>query len=200
MNSNIDEINSDFYNTCGDVFDKIPFETTLTDMLLKYKIKGEVLEVGAGPGTLAAWMEEHGCKVTCLEPAQEFVKKVLAKGLRVFPLSIQQFQTEQQYDSVIAISSLIHVPKVELPSQIRKIAKFLKPNGMFFVSFIEGETEGLEDPSKMGKMRYFARWSEKELDALLSTYFVLLENTKIFNQRMDRNFILRAYSLKTATL
>jgi len=91
---------------------------------------------------------------------------------------------------------LIHVPKGELPLQIEKIAKLLKSKGHFFVSFIEGENEGLEDPTKSGKKRHFSRWSEGEIDRLVSPYFELLENHKIYNKVMDRTFLLRVYELK----
>jgi 8-oxo-dGTP diphosphatase len=118
------------------------------------------------------------------------------RGLPVHPLTIQEFQTDLQYDSVVAISSLIHVPKGEVPAQIEKIAKLLKPQGLFFVSLIEGEDEGLEDPTGVGKARFSSKWKESEVDRLLSPYFDILENHKIQNKKMDRTFLLRVYSLK----
>ena len=74
--------------------------------------------------------------------------------------------------------------KKELPAQIQKIVHLLKPQGMFFVSFIEGEDEGLEDPTRVGKLRYIAKWNESDLDHLLSPYFDLLENYKIYNKEL----------------
>ena len=88
------------------------------------------------------------------------------------------------------------MPKTELPLQIEKIVHLLKPNGMFFVSFIEGEDEGYEDPTNVGKLRYFAKWKESELDLLLSPYFTLLESHKIYNEKMDKMFLLCVYFLK----
>jgi 2-polyprenyl-3-methyl-5-hydroxy-6-metoxy-1,4-benzoquinol methylase len=111
-------------------------------------------------------------------------------------MTIQEFTTTLKYDCILAISSLIHVPKEELPRQIEKIASLLKSQGVFFASFIEGEGEGLEDPTMSGKLRYFAKWRESDLDRLLSPYFDLLENHKIYNKKMDRTFLLRAYILR----
>ena len=54
---------------------------------------------------------------------------------------------------------------------MQKISQLLKPRGIFFVSFIEGEDEGFEDPTKTGKLRYFARWSDNELNDLFLPYF-----------------------------
>lgn len=192
----ITDVNNEFYNSSGNSFDKIPFDSTLTNLLLKHGGGQEVLEIGSGPGALAYWLVEHGYRVTCIEPAEELSKQAQEKGLKVYTTTIQEFETNHQYDNVVAISSLIHVPKADLPLQIQKIFRLLKPQGKFFVSFIEGEGEGFEDPTRIGKLRYFSNWSEMELDNLLSPNFVLLEEHKIYNQKMDRNFLLRVYVAK----
>jgi 2-polyprenyl-3-methyl-5-hydroxy-6-metoxy-1,4-benzoquinol methylase len=194
---NIDRVNSDFYNQSGETFDVIPFEPLLKDFFHKYNTGHQVLEIGSGPGALALWLKNLNIQVTCLEPAKKLAEMAVKKGLNVHALSIQEFETDLYYDCIIAISSLIHVPKQELPTQIKKIASFLKPCGLFFVSFIEGEDEGFEDPTKSGKLRFFAKWSESDLNSLLSPYFDLLEGLKIHNKKMDRTFLLRAYSLKS---
>lgn len=193
---NIDQINCDFYNSSGDSFNAIPFGEVLTELILKYGIGREYLEIGSGPGALAVWLKNQGLEVTCLEPAEKLAAAAAKKGLQVHPITIQEFTTSQQYDCIIAISSLIHVPKIELPIQVEKIAKFLKPQGRFFVSFIEGNNEGLEDPTNAGKERYFSKLSEFELDQLLSPYFYELARHKIYNKVMDRTFFLRVYALK----
>jgi 2-polyprenyl-3-methyl-5-hydroxy-6-metoxy-1,4-benzoquinol methylase len=196
MAEDIDKVNSDFYNQSGNSFNAIPFEPVLPQLLQKYHIGHQLLEIGSGPGALAVWLKDLGCQVTCLEPAQKLAEMAVKKGLDVHQLTIQEFETDLQYDCIIAISSLIHVPKKELSTQIQKIAHLLKPQGMFFVSFIEGEDEGLEDPTMSGKLRYFAKWNESDLDHLLSDYFNLLEGHKIYNKKMDRTFLLRVYILK----
>jgi 2-polyprenyl-3-methyl-5-hydroxy-6-metoxy-1,4-benzoquinol methylase len=197
MTEDIDKVNSDFYNQSGDSFNTIPFETVLPQLLMKYGVGHQLLEIGSGPGALAVWFKELGYQVTCLEPAKKLADMAMNKGLDVHTLTIQEFKTDLQYDCIVAISSLIHVPKKELPAQIKKIAHLLKPQGIFFVSFIEGEDEGFEDPTKLGKLRYFAKWNESDLDLLLLPYFNLLEAHKIQSRKMDRTFLLRAYALKS---
>lgn len=190
----VTRVNNAFYNESGTSFDKIPFESLLPQLLLKYALGKEILEIGSGAGALASWLVEQGYNISCVEPAQELAKQAEEKGLKVYSTTIQQFQTDQQYDNIIAISSLIHVPKVDLPQQIQKIFHLLKPNGVFFVSFIEGENEGFEDPTQIGKLRYFAKWNEKELNDLFTPYFVLVESYKVYNKKMDRTFLLRVYT------
>jgi len=188
---NIDEINNEYYNAFGGTFDSIPFKKILPDLLLKYVAAGkDILEIGSGAGALAAWLADQGYKMTCLEPAPKPALSAKLKGLKVLTTTIQNFRTDQQYDIILAISSLIHVPKRELPSQLGKIAKLLKPKGLFFVSFIEGSSEGFEDPTGKEKLRYFAKWPKEQLDQLLSSYFTFLESHPIYKKEMDCTFLL----------
>lgn len=196
ITQNIDQINREFYDNSGNSFNTIPFDTILPGLLLKYSKGHKFLEIGSGPGALGIWLKDKGYEVTCLEPAKKLAEMAIKKGLDVHPLLIQEFAADLQYDCIVAISSLIHVPKEDLPAQIKKIASLLKPQGIFFVSFIEGEGEGFEDPTKLGKLRYFSKWSESDLDRLLLPYFDILEGHKIYNKKMDRTFLLRAYVLK----
>jgi 2-polyprenyl-3-methyl-5-hydroxy-6-metoxy-1,4-benzoquinol methylase len=197
MAEDIDKINSDFYNQSGTSFNTIPFDPILTQLLQKYNLGHQLLEIGSGPGSLALWLKGLGYLITCLEPAKKLAEMAIKKGLEVHELTIQEFESDFQYDSILAISSLIHVPKKELPAQIQKIANLLKTEGMFFVSFIEGEDEGLEDPTMSGKLRYFAKWNESDLDRLLLPYFNLLESHRIYNKKMNRTFLLRVYALRS---
>lgn len=188
----ITNINNEFYNNSGDSFDKIPFENILPTLLLKYAVGHEILEIGSGAGALASWLVQQGFQVSCIEPAEKLAKKAASRGLLVYPITIQEFNSDHQYDNVVAISSLIHLPKADFPTQIQKISSLLKSQGVFFVSLIEGEGEGFEDPTQIDKMRYFSKWNEKELDSLFS-YFGLLEAHKVYNKAMDRTFFLRVY-------
>ncbi|MBS0653780.1 MAG: methyltransferase domain-containing protein, partial [Verrucomicrobia bacterium] len=132
----VDAINQDFYNSSGDSFDKIPFEAVLPQLIAKYHRGKTVLDVGSGPGALASWMASQGNEVVCIEPAAKPAEQAKKKGLTVHCTTIQKFSSDQHFDSILAISSLIHVPKEQLPSQIQKIAKLLNPGGTFFVSLI----------------------------------------------------------------
>ncbi len=194
----INALNCAFYNDPKNTstFDVIPFKDILIALFNQYGKGTEILEVGSGPGAFAAWLAEKGHNVTCLEPARELAKLAAAKGLKVHEVTIQAFNTDAKYDSVVAISSLIHVPKQDLAAQIEKIARLLKPQGMFFVSFIEGNSEGLEDPTSKGKDRFFSRWSEAELNSILSPYFKMHAHLEIPNPKMNCMFFLRVYSLK----
>lgn len=193
MTHNIDTINAEFYDLSGDRFDAIPFEYLLPKLLDKY-LKGDtVLEIGSGPGALAAFLQKKGYEMTCIEPSNVLAERARQKGLKVQAVTFQNFESEERFDCTMAFSSLIHIPKKDLPAQISKIARLLNPQGLFFVSFLEGEEEGFEDPTKSGKVRFFAKWNETALNSLTKSDFQLLESHKISNQKMDRTFILSVY-------
>lgn len=188
----IDEINAEFYNNSDVTFDKIPFDPLLPEILKRYPLGKRVLKIGSGGGALALWLKENcNCSLLLCEPAEKLAERARSKGLNVQISSIQNFQSDEQFDSAIAISSLIHVPKEELPAVIRKIHGLLQGKGLFIVSFIEGSGEGFEDPTKAGRDRYFARYTKEELAHLLSPHFNELESHRIFNKKMDRHFFLK---------
>src|ERR1700733_11900699 len=184
----LDYVNQEFYNAYADCFDKIPFEEILTKLVLKYVTKSncQILEIGSGAGALALWMTSLGHYVTCIEPAEKPADIARKKGLKVHTIKFQDFQVEQKFDYVLAISSLIHIPRVEMPLQMRKISELLEKEGLAFVSFIEGVGEGYEDPTNKGKMRYFSKFSETELKETLGLYFSIIEVHKIEVRKMNQ--------------
>lgn len=192
-----DLINHEFYNAYADDFDKIPFHDVLVPLILKHLPASscEILEVGSGTGALASWMTKLGHHVTCIEPAEKPANKAKEKGLKVCSTTFQNFPARQKFDSILAISSLIHIPRSEMPFQVEKLRQLLKPGGIAFVSFIEGDDEGYEDPTGKGKNRFFSKFTQNELKIMLSPYFSILEIHKIEVKKMNQSFFLIAMRL-----
>lgn len=189
----LDNVNVEYYNHAfADYFDKVPFEDVLPNLFLSNvpKHPSEILEIGSGAGALALWMTEQGHNVTCVEPAEVPAEKARQSGLKVHQLRFQDYQTDQKFDSVVAISSLIHIPLSEMSEQIKRIADFLNPDGMAMFSFIEGQGEGFEDPTEKGRQRFFSKFSEHELNDLLQPYFSLIEMKRIKVEVMKQFFLL----------
>jgi 2-polyprenyl-3-methyl-5-hydroxy-6-metoxy-1,4-benzoquinol methylase len=136
---NIDLINDEFYNANADRFDKVPFESILIPLILKYFTKPgcNILEIGSGGGSLALWMKNQGHTITCIEPAEKPAKKARAKGLKVYQKRFQDFTISQKFDGLIAISSLIHISRTEMPLQIERMSQLLTTEGK-----IEGKSIG----------------------------------------------------------
>lgn len=187
-----DRINNEFYDANADRFDKIPFSELLPKLLLKYLSKSpcRILEIGSGAGALALWLKDLGKDVVCVEPASRPAEMARIKGLNVHVKRFQDFQTDEPFDFIVAISSLIHIPKAEISLQINRLASFLQEEGVAFISFIEGKSEGLEDPTVSGKKRNFAKYSKEQLERLLTSHFTIIESYAIENHAMKQTFWL----------
>lgn len=186
-----DRLNNAYYDAFPDIFDVIPFEDVLLDLFLKYvPNQSDIVEIGSGAGALALWLKDQGHKVICVEPAEIPAEKARKKNLTVVQTRIQDFHTDQKFNSVVAISSLIHVPLSEMPMVIKKISDLLTPSGIAIFSFIEGEGEQVEDPTEHGKDRFFAKLSESDLQELINPYFMFREMKKIEVPVMKQFFFL----------
>ena len=80
----------------------------------------KILEIGAGTGALASWIKEKGAEILCLDPSKEMIKRCQEKKLSCVQMPIENFETNQKFDGIIAISSLIHLPKENLPKILEK--------------------------------------------------------------------------------
>ena len=191
---NQDLMNNAFYNAYANDFDKIPFADALIPLVSKYLPKSpcDILEIGSGAGALALWLSKLGHQVICIEPAEKPAEKARKKGLNVALMRFQDFPVSQTFDAIMAISSLIHISRAEMPSQIQKMSQLLKHDGIAFVSFIKGDSEGEEDPTDKGKKRFFSKFTQDELNILLSPHFSLIETYKIEVKKMHQAFFLMA--------
>lgn len=188
---NIDQVNNEFYNEYFELFDKIPFEENLTPLILKYlPHAGNILEIGAGTGALALWLTKLGYNVTCLEPADKPAAIARSRGLNVHATRFQDYSTNEVFDGIIAISSFIHISRSEMPLQMQKLSTLIKNEGHIIASFIDGDHEGYEDPTGKGKMRFFSKFTQGELDALLTPFFSIVEKQKIEVKKMNQSFYL----------
>lgn len=188
---NIDKVNKEFYNLNAENFDKLPFEDILIPLLTKYlPKKGSILEIGSGAGALALWLENQGYDVTCIEPAEKPAALALKKGLKVDQVSFQDFTTDKNFDFIVAISSLIHIPRSKIPAQIEKMFQILSPEGISVISLMEGNDENFEDPTSMGKQRFFSKFTLDELKVFFSQYFSFVGIQKIEVKKMNQIFFI----------
>jgi 2-polyprenyl-3-methyl-5-hydroxy-6-metoxy-1,4-benzoquinol methylase len=58
-------------------------------------------------------------------------------------IRFQEIQFDQEFDAIWACASLLHVPKREMGHVLRRLTTALRPGGILYASFIEGEGERL---------------------------------------------------------
>jgi SAM-dependent methyltransferase len=124
---------------------------------------GLVLDLGCGPGQYAAWMARMGFEVHALDASAEMVARAGAhEGVIAFQARFDALEGLAYYDGIWANFSLLHLPRAELPAQLARIRRALKPGGTFHIGMKLGEGEG---PDKIG--RFYAYYGEDELARLL---------------------------------
>lgn len=168
----IDKINQACYDNRAYIWDRFPFPDALPAFVKKYyqpSLDKRVLDVGSGTGVLAKWLADQGYDVQCIDPSPEMVRRCQAKGLSTQCISLQNYHPTAQFGMVFAILSLIHVPKADFSSQLKKIAAALPAGGLLFLGMLEGKGEGVFEGPEYP--RFFSYYSEKEIDLAVAPYF-----------------------------
>lgn len=176
MISEIDQLNVKCYDARANYWDRFPFPDQLPTLFWKYytpELGTKVLDIGAGTGRVASYFKESGFAVTCLDPSSEMIRRCHKLDLKTIQTTIQDFDTEEKFGIVVAILSLIHVPKVEWKAQVEKIYHSLEINGLFILSLLKGTTEEIEEYGS-GYPRFFARFTPDEVREKLKDNFTEL--------------------------
>ena len=91
-----------------------------------------VLDAGCGSGRDAKAFLKMGYQVEAFDASPAMVE--LARVHTGLPV-------KEEFDGIWCCASLLHVPAVELPGVMRRLADALKPGGVWYVSFKYGEGE-----------------------------------------------------------
>lgn len=134
----------------------------LSPFLSKVPTGGSILELGTGSGKDARVMIQAGFVVDATDGSTELAaiaSSYLGQTVRI--MRFEELAAEQAYDGIYAAASLLHVPRTDLPSVLRKIHAALRPNGVVWASFKVGSNEGFDS---LG--RYYNYLDTAELTAL----------------------------------
>jgi len=148
--------------------------------------KTTLLELGAGPGYDSQYFMNNGMQVVAIDLSGEMVKLCKEKSIEAYEMDFCDIlQLDKKFDCVWAFNTLLHVPKTDLPQVLKNIDTILNPNGLFFMGVYGGlnsEGEYAHDlaafPNASSIPRFFSRYSNEALQAVLCEYFTMLN----FNQ------------------
>ncbi|MCU6673809.1 class I SAM-dependent methyltransferase [Leclercia adecarboxylata] len=101
-----------------------------------------VLDAGCGSGRDAKAFLEMGYQVEAFDASPAMV--ALAQEHTRLPVKVMTFADvdwKEEFDGIWCCASLLHVPAVELPGVMRRLADALKPGGVWYVSFKYGDGE-----------------------------------------------------------
>ena len=142
----MDEATLQFYRNNADAYAKREITSRharLTAFLALLPPGAAILELGCGAGGDTAEMLARGFDVRPTDGSPEMAS-VAAKrlGRPVETLLFHELDAVEAYDGVWANACLLHVPRDQLASVLSLIRRALKPGGVFYASYKEGETGG----------------------------------------------------------
>ncbi|MBT3316197.1 MAG: class I SAM-dependent methyltransferase [Anaerolineae bacterium] len=149
--------------------------------LLREEKKETLLEIGAGSGKDSAFFQEQGLKVLCTDLSPEMIKLCQAKGLDAKILDFANLGSlNKSFDAVYALSSLLHLPKKELPAVLTLINARLNPKGLFFMGVYGGhDSEGIWDEDSYRPKRFFSFFDDAHIKNLVSKIFDIVSFKRI---------------------
>ncbi len=124
---------------------------------------GHILDLGCGSGRDSRIFLDRGFRVTATDASPEMAA-ITGKflGRDVIVQKAQELCDKEKYDAIWACASLLHIPKSEIPDTFKAITAALKPRGIWYMSFKQGNNERWDD-----RGRFFNDYSMQTLTGLL---------------------------------
>jgi 2-polyprenyl-3-methyl-5-hydroxy-6-metoxy-1,4-benzoquinol methylase len=117
---------------------------------------GQIMDLGCGSGRDSSYFLAKGYAVDALDASEELCKLAQQHtGITVQCCTIQEWEPEKSYDGIWACASLLHLERKELKVFFENCHRFLKKDGVLFVSVKEEIQTGTDD-----KERFFTNFDE----------------------------------------
>ena len=143
-----------------------------------------ILDAGCGSGRDTKAFLDMGYSVEAFDASSELVSRASEfTGIKVKNGLFNDVDKIEKYDAIWCCASLLHVPEIELPKTLNKLANALKPSGVWYVSFKYGDSQRDKDG------RSFTDINEQRLTKLISSLSNIdISSTWITeDNRPDRN-------------
>jgi len=128
----------------GDELAELPFETWLLRRVAALSGGAPVIEVGTGPGHVAAFLAEAGVDATGLDLSPEMVEQARRRhpGVTYEVGDLRRLMRPATHDgwgAVLAWYSLIHLAESELPGALASLVRPLRSNGWLVIALHAGD-------------------------------------------------------------
>ena len=138
-------------------------DSDLLSFINSIKSGGTVLDLGCGPGNSSAMMQTAGLNVQASDCSQKMVDIAKNKfNVDAIKAEFKELSEINLYDGVWANFSLLHAPRSEMLSNLKKINRSLKKKGYLHVGLKIGNGEKRDT---LG--RQYTYYQPKELKSLL---------------------------------
>lgn len=137
------EVAASYAEQRGDELAELPFESWLLRRVVELSDGAPVIDVGAGPGHVAAFLADAGADVTGLDLTPEMVEQARRRypgvSYQIGDLRrLMRPPTHDGWGAVVAWYSLIHFAASELPAAIASLTRPLRANGWLVIALSAG--------------------------------------------------------------
>jgi len=140
----------------------------------------KVLDLGCGSGDHSHYFKKEGLDVVSIDLSEKMIELCREKGLDARVMDIEDLDFEEDsFDGIWSVTSLLHIPKSNIDSVIRKVHNILKEDGIFYVCVKEGEGEEFVKDKDSDTKRYFVFWKREELSKRFGKKFSLIKSGRV---------------------
>ena len=174
-------------------------DAKLAGLLKKLPAGAMVLDLGCGAGKpVARELVSHGFQVTGVDASLGQIVRARqnvpeANFVHADMTSVQL--PAQSFDAISAFYSITHVPRNEHEALIRRIAAWLRPNGLFVASF--GSSEGDWLGEWLGTSMFFSHLDPDETKRLVNDAGFRIEQAELLKQDNEEAEFLWIAARKT---
>jgi 2-polyprenyl-3-methyl-5-hydroxy-6-metoxy-1,4-benzoquinol methylase len=178
------EAPSDFYELHADEYAKSTVGVDMSSVYDRFfeaiPSGAHIADAGCGSGRDARLFLQRGYRVTAFDGSSQMARIASEyTGHKCTVIRFQDIQFDQQFDAVWACASLLHVPKREMADVVSRLITALKPGGILYASFIEGETERIA-----ANGRLYNSYTQDSFKALLGRFTSI---SQVSSWRSDEN-------------
>jgi SAM-dependent methyltransferase len=148
----VDEATLQFYRSNAEAYagrEITSRQARLTAFLAQLPPGAVILELGCGAGGDTAEMLARGFDVRATDGSPEMADVASKRlGRPVETLLFHELDEVEAFDGIWANACLLHVPRDQLATVLSLIWRALKPGGVFFASYKEGDADGRDTLSR----------------------------------------------------
>ncbi len=102
-------------------------------VLPRLPARPSLLDVGAGPGTVARRLAPHFSSLTLLEPNRDQLAGFQLEGAKLIHGTLEGYSTSEQYDLVLCSHVLYHLPIPQWGEAVDRLLSLTRPGGFSLV-------------------------------------------------------------------
>jgi ubiquinone/menaquinone biosynthesis C-methylase UbiE len=161
------------------------FENRLDNFINLLPGKGLVLDVGCGCGRDTKYLSDRGIYTIGIDLSLGMIiqARKYVPNTRFLQMDMRKLEFEEfSFDGILAMASILHIPKVQMPDLLTEFRRVLKGNGLLYIVVMIGSGEKYVERSAavpgMGP-RFFAFYYKRELMNILNQTGFEIEAIKI---------------------